>query len=110
MGRSRLYNDDIDTERMQFHTQRIAKPLHREFGSVIPAAEGFAELSADGRYIDDPPGTLRPHRWQYKLREVREAEYVDVKLPTGFLGRHIFKRPIGTVARVVNQHVDTFLG
>jgi hypothetical protein len=74
---------------------------------VIPAAKGFAELSADGRYIDDPPGTLRPHRWQYKLGEAGEAEYVDIKLSAGFLRRHIFKRPIGTIARVVNQHVDT---
>jgi hypothetical protein len=44
---------------MQFHPQEIAKPLDREFGRVIPAAKGFAEFSANRRYIDDPPDDMR---------------------------------------------------
>jgi len=74
MGRSRLDDDDINTKRMQLHMQGVAKTFNRKFGGVIPTPEGFAELCAYGGDIDDPTGTLRPHRWQHELGQAGEAE------------------------------------
>ena len=87
--RTRLNNDDIYADRMQFHAQRVAKAFQREFGGVIPTAERLAELSADLGDVDDPPGTLRPHRRQHKLNQPRKAEYVDIELSAGLLRRDL---------------------
>ena len=50
----RLHHDDVDAERGELHAHRVAQPLDRELGRVVPTAERLVDLAADRRDVHDP--------------------------------------------------------
>ena len=96
----------LDTDRRGYRSERLHEPLDREFGRVVPGAEGLVDLAADRRDVDDAPGALRAHRRQHELREAGEPEHVDVELATGLLERNVFDRSVRAVPGVVHEQVD----
>ena len=107
---ARLYQGDIDVERLQFHAHRVAECLHGVFRDMVPAAEVEYCPARDGGDVDDAAGVLRSHLRQDQPAEFRQAEEVNLQLGARLGFGHILHGAEVAVAGIVDQHVDAPFG
>lgn len=79
-----FYDNNINVEWFQFHSQAIRESLHCEFCCVISAAEFCPDLTTNRGDIDDFSIMIFSHGWRDKLNKPSHAEKIDLKLSACF--------------------------
>ena len=97
----------MDTERLKLDGQRFADAFHRELRRAIDAPTRVRRVAAERGHVDDVPRPSLAHVWQHCARHVQKAEDVRCKLTFNFDGARFLDGPEQTVARVIQENVDT---
>ena len=103
---ARLNQNDVDTERLNFHSQCIRKRLYRVLRDIVPCSEIHGHTSGDRTDVDDASEATLAHPGQDLLSKRSQSENVHVQLPACLLQRNIFQRPEVSEAGVVDQYID----
>ena len=101
-----LDNDHVNTELFNLHAQCITERLKGVLGGVVPGTQGRGNAPRHRGDVQDAPAALCAHMRQHQLGEAREAEEVHLELAACLVNGDIFNGAVGSVARVVDEHVN----
>jgi hypothetical protein len=100
--------DDLyfDTCGGQFEMQRFRNAFDRKLCPMVKRAQWERHLTANRRDVDDGARLVRPHMRNDRLGHRQQAQHIGVELTTDAVHRERLQRPIGAVARIVQQHIN----
>ena len=91
--------------------QRAAKSIGESFNGVFRAGidrQRRDRESADiGAHVEDEPGALSFHSWDYLPRQFSQPNHVDFKGAAHFLCREFFEPIIKRPARDIGEDINT---
>src|SRR5438046_8117188 len=83
------------------------KPATAKLGSGVRCPARSTEVATHRSDREQVPAALASHDWQHGASDVHHAVYVGCELLVDLFRRHFLKRSDETVARVVDEDIDS---
>src|SRR6266446_10668149 len=103
---SRLQCADLDSERRDFHRQRVAETAHRPLGRVIRRIARNRVAATDRRHLKDVTAFLLTHHRHRGARCVHHAVKACVHDRLEVLRTHLLERRKLPITGIVNEHIQ----
>ena len=96
-----------DAELLEFENERLCEAGDRKLGSGVRCPARSTEVATHRSDREQVPAALASHDWQHGASDVHHAVYVGCELLVDLFRRHFLKRSDETVARVVDEDIDS---
>jgi hypothetical protein len=97
----------VMAELLEFEGERLCEAGHRKLGSGVRCPARSTEVATHRSDREQVPAALASHDWQHGASDVHHAVYVGCELLVDLFRRHFLKRSDETVARVVDEDIDS---